>query len=348
MEVEFLSNMRYSLFVSEAEWKDWHVKLGKFWNYFEHASRASLDVARRPSGPPTPTSNISSPLPTPPASNHASPPYLASYSSNPLAYPYAVPVPAASYILPAVARTPELDQQFNPRKRSLDDGSHEPPPKRMVRETRPLAGRGTSDISIPSYSTGIMANGSSLSMQIPSICAPRSTSELFPAVSAPQSLPGGRAMSVSFVPQPAAVRLPVTLAPSVAAHSQLSANNLSPYAEASRRQTIYPVSSVGSPASVYYSAASSQGTMSPSYILSHRNSPYRPVRDVSTLLGPPRSGFIHAAPQHLPFDQMHYQPLAKSRGEYRTGVVPYLHHDAWPNMQQMPPWPTVTQSGMSR
>ncbi|KAL9590981.1 MAG: hypothetical protein Q9203_000177 [Teloschistes exilis] len=32
MEVEFLSNMRYTLYASENEWRAWHVKLGKFWN----------------------------------------------------------------------------------------------------------------------------------------------------------------------------------------------------------------------------------------------------------------------------------------------------------------------------
>ena len=39
MEVEFLSNIRYDLFSSEAEWLQWHTKLGLFSDYFNQASK---------------------------------------------------------------------------------------------------------------------------------------------------------------------------------------------------------------------------------------------------------------------------------------------------------------------
>jgi hypothetical protein len=62
---------------------------------------------------------------------------------------------------------------------------------------------------------------------------------------------------------------------------------------------------------------------SPSIYLQQRNSPYKPVRNVNTLLYPPPSAFLQQ--YHLPNpvlpNQMHYQPLGK-RNEYRTGIVP--------------------------
>ncbi|KAI9872942.1 MAG: hypothetical protein M1823_008041, partial [Watsoniomyces obsoletus] len=37
MEVEFLSNMRYDLYVSELEWKDWKSTLGLLGSFYEKA-----------------------------------------------------------------------------------------------------------------------------------------------------------------------------------------------------------------------------------------------------------------------------------------------------------------------
>lgn len=39
MEVEFLSNMKYSLFISAEEWDKWQIQLGCFADFFELASR---------------------------------------------------------------------------------------------------------------------------------------------------------------------------------------------------------------------------------------------------------------------------------------------------------------------
>ena len=44
MEVEFLSNMRYSLYVSEREWEDWHQKLGRFWAFWDRASKMPVQI----------------------------------------------------------------------------------------------------------------------------------------------------------------------------------------------------------------------------------------------------------------------------------------------------------------
>ena len=39
MEVEFLSNMRYSLFTSKEQWEDWLVRVAKYWEYCQRAQR---------------------------------------------------------------------------------------------------------------------------------------------------------------------------------------------------------------------------------------------------------------------------------------------------------------------
>jgi len=91
---------------------------------------------------------------------------------------------------------------------------------------------------------------------------------------------------------------------------------------------------------------------SPSIYLQQRNSPYKPVRHVNTLLYPPPSAFLHQyqLPNPVLPNQMHYQPLGK-RNEYRTGIVPEFldnahrlagyHQPQMPQMPQMLPNPHV-------
>ena len=67
MEVEFLSNMRYGLYVGEPEWRHWHTKLGRFWAYWSRAS--TMPLAPSPSlllvrpSPPPPTTAATAPTP---------------------------------------------------------------------------------------------------------------------------------------------------------------------------------------------------------------------------------------------------------------------------------------------
>lgn len=353
MEVEFLSNMKYSLFVSEAEWGEWHVKLGRFWNYFENASRAPLEPSRRPSGPPTPMPVLSPSLPPTPTTNRTPTSYLSSYNPNSLGYPYPPSIPShmGSYVPQSVNRMPEVDPRPASRKRSRDESAQEPPAKRVVRTVGLHPGLGNSDPAAPTRSAGIMSNNApSLPAPHPSATTARSTNDVYPSLSAPKPVAGGLTISTMFGTQPNPVRPPMTLAPSVASHTHPITHNFPSGPEESRRHTPYPVSGTSSPASAFFTTpATSQSNLSPSYILTHRNSPYRPVREVSTLLVPPQSGVIQGASQQLSYDQMHYQPLGKSRNEYRTGVVPYLHHDAWPSsMPQNPTWPAIIQANGSK
>jgi hypothetical protein len=83
-----------------------------------------------------------------------------------------------------------------------------------------------------------------------------------------------------------------------------------------------------SPAISAYSTHTPQTNLSPSFFLANRNSPYRPVRNFNTLLIPPPSSFQQQ--RTVPFEHMHYQPLGKTAAERKTGLLPYIHHEAWP------------------
>lgn len=341
MEVEFLSNMRYSLFTSDSEWRQWHAKLGRFWDYFDKASRTPLEVLPRALGPPTPSLNLSPSLPSPPTSTNASPPFLSSYP-----HPFSMPPFLASSI-PPTGTIPELNMRPAGRKRSYEDNSSEPPAKRM---TRAMASGTSSTTLTPSTIQGFTPNLPRLPMPNLSITTNPLTNHYPSQHSAHLPLPG-RAMSMVYPglsnwPQPNSV-------PSSTAPTPLNphANTFSPYGEPShsQRQSPYPITSAtSSPHSACFSQPPpSQSHLSPSVFLMQRNSPYKPVRGVNTLLVPPPSASMQNQPQRLGYDQMHYQPLGKSISERKTGVVPYMHHEAWPQMHQIPPWPSVGQSNYS-
>ncbi|KAL8696845.1 MAG: hypothetical protein Q9201_007448, partial [Fulgogasparrea decipioides] len=143
MEVEFLSNMRYTLYASENEWKAWHVKLGKFWKYFEAASKSPVEAAPKILNPPVPSPHGPPNLPSPPASTHTSPPYISSHSfsttapahPHPLSMPPYLPLTGASTLGPLS----EPGLKSTSRKRNCDQvaESVEPPTKRQVHSATP-------------------------------------------------------------------------------------------------------------------------------------------------------------------------------------------------------------------
>lgn len=127
MEVEFLSNMRYDLYVSESEWKDWKATLGRLGSFYEKALRFFAQP------PITPLAqSFGQKLPSPPSTHHSQHPYATftlhhNYSGlpNPLASaPHLPPSPLRQQRLPSV-------DILNGRKRSLDMGSEQSAAKRM-------------------------------------------------------------------------------------------------------------------------------------------------------------------------------------------------------------------------
>ena len=350
MEVEFLSNMRYSLYTSKEKWAEWQTKLGRFWTYFEKASRAPVETPARTPGAAAPTIKLPSALPSPPSSNHTSPPLIGMYSPHNVGHTYAHPVnqrlPPA---LPSPAASiPDLGihSTTNSRKRSYDSASQEPPPKRLLRSTTNNANLSRANSLTPLYAPGV---GPQLP-HLPAPMLPTTTGPIanpYPAMSSTHlPPPGGRAMSMVYTPHTNQPWNQGTVTPISSGSSTGSTGTASvPAYDQLRRQSLHPAEPTGS------SPTSAMGTgpilpqahPSPSYFLSNRNSPYRPVRGVSTLLVSPPSAAVHNAPHNLPLHQMHYHPLAKTRTEYKTGVVPYMHHDAWSNLYQPQHWPQMPQ-----
>jgi hypothetical protein len=348
MEVEFLSNMRYSLYTSEAEWRDWHVKLGRFWSYFDRASKA--DIVPRPiqtGTPVTPTLNIPPSLPSPPSSTHTSPPFTTTYSpSNSIPNPLPIPSQLPTAVPSPVVSMPPVDLRPTPRKRSYDDSIQEPPAKRV---TRSMAQKYSASTGFPvgptEFSSTPRPASSMPRLPTPNLSISTSSANGYGVPSFAQlPPPGGRAMSLAF-PGPMSWSQPAAM-PSTSAPSQQSTHNitLTPFGQQSRQQILNPTSSpiTSSPTSSGFSGqGSSPSHLSPSFFLTNRNSPYRPVRRVSTLLVPPPPASFNSAPHGLGFNQMHYQPLGKSKSECKTGVVPYMQADSWPQIQssQWPPLP---------
>jgi hypothetical protein len=319
MEVEFLSNMRYTLYASESEWTRWHQKLGRFWDYFDKASRSHES---RPRGSSTPNLHPSLPLPSPPASQHASPPFPSAAAGGP---PRLHPLSMPPYMAPSVAspmpRMHEVELGPNPRKRSMDESGPEPSSKRLAR-TAPGSAHPPPRLPMPNLATPAAAGGGRGG-----------------------PLPG---------PGPYAAHLP--LPPAVHGHHapwQQPAEmptptgppgTLPPMADQLRRQSpLRPGSRTVSPTGSGFGPGTAHDLLSPSGYPAQRSSPYRPVRGVNTLLVPPPPATRHHPTRPHPHDRMHYLPLGKPAGETKTGIVPYMPYDSW---QPLPPamgWPPLPQ-----
>jgi energy-converting hydrogenase Eha subunit F len=173
---------------------------------------------------------------------------------------------------------------------------------------------------------------------LPSATIPQPNLSIGTTISQQLPLPHVRAMSTVFnpsstwpqsIPSAAAVAPTVTQTTNPLALYNASAVSLP---DPGRRQSPYTTANVSSDSvspSSAYAIHTPQNHLSPSFFLVNRNSPYRPVRAVNTLLIPPPSASLHQ-PRHLSIDQMHYQPLGKNFTERRTGILPYLHHDGLP------------------
>ncbi|RAH61123.1 hypothetical protein BO85DRAFT_364386 [Aspergillus piperis CBS 112811] len=344
MEVEFLSNIRYNLFVSKEEWNEWHVKLGLFTDYFNKAPRASEKNEKHPTPPvlnvsptlvPSPRAQLPSPstkLPSPPA-------------SDPLrSQPWAMPMNAVPY-----TGAPQLPSDLPPatssRKRSREEPLEEPPAKRTAMPNNMLTSMpslppSSALTSIPALPPVLASSG--VPPHLPAMSEPvsRLPRPNFPSHSLPPTMPAlsqlnpsGRVMppvynpSANWVPQmPPATSVPTTAVGPVANGMYNTSISL-PDPSRHHNSPFAMTSGTISPAVSAYSVHTPQNHLSPTFFLANRNSPYRPVRSVNTLLIPPPSTSMQQ--QRIPFEHMHYQPLGKS--ERKTGLLPYSHPEAWPH-----------------
>ncbi|KAI4838104.1 hypothetical protein E4T44_08204, partial [Aureobasidium sp. EXF-8845] len=267
MEVEFLSNMKYALFTSAEEWSQWQNRLGRFASFFDRASR--------------PMPQLPHTLPSPPVSNHASPPYYGAIHPVTQSFPQ---YPSS------LGPLPDLASHIS-RKRSLDTYT-EPPAKRAA----------------PAYPTSTQAQSHYIPrVTLPSLPLPQPSQHL-------QQLPQLPPLNYSQRPMNNATQPPTpwSTAPSITAavshaSTPLGMTSVPQSVVQSRHQSPFPTSAAGSPTDGHYQPAGQAhvSQLSPSYFLAQRNSPYRPVRGVSTLLVPPPSRAMQQ-PQNVQREQMHY------------------------------------------
>lgn len=385
MEVEFLSNMRYSLLVTEAQWDQWLDKLKGFWRYLELARQAAAS-SPSPLLIPSPTvRTLASPLPSPTGSlNNRHSPSLIPVPNGDYAQNWHTSYVASNAISP-LALKPEPQLLF--RKRSPPDqgDSAEPPAKRVSRAVVEQ-GRATAQIPfqvlsqqapVPFFAPPAAQPPATLHpvpqlparaaapdqtrLPVPSLtlntaqaaagAGPIAQSQPYgssayaapqaPPLSLPPLVQGVRAMSTVFpvttyapaqsstatceAVTPTTSFAPVSygtptkrLSPQHAFSSGVPYGGSSPLVDPFGHHIATPIGNAGGASGLHTPIAHS-----PSVYLQQRNSPYRPVRHVSTLLCPPPSAFLEQ--YHLPNpvlpNQMHYHPLGK-RNEYRTGILP--------------------------
>ena len=346
MEVEFLSNMRYSLFTSEHKWKEWHTILGKFGTFFDRASKVPPPSAISPVGAAPLQLNRPNFVPSPPTSHHPSPPVQMLYSPSQSQFsntPLLQPQATSSAVSP-IGPLPELGPIQ--RKRS-SDYTVEPPPKRQAHGFAP--GPYSNAPLIPTLQTPVNRSFEppqsmnrlpplpSLSIPTPQSNAPMQVKN-WSELSLP--VPGGRSMAMVY-PPPVQWQQPVSTPTSTAPPSMYSTQT--PTTERSRQVSPYPVSAGSSPVSATYPPVTGQRQLSPSFFLNQRQSPYRPVRGVHTLLVAPPTSSMHNPARNIAYDQMQYQPLGRPMAERRAGPLPYMDHGAWPEVNQFNQLPVPQQ-----
>jgi hypothetical protein len=344
MEVEFLSNMRYSLFTSEAQWKAWHKKLGKFGTYIDLANKARESAAMRPALLTPTAAHFPNTLPSPPNPfQQLSPPFSGSYSPSHLSIsntPILLPQPGTSAISP-IGPLPERDPRFSGRKRSYDEGLQEPSAKRQVPANyhQQLPNLPVTTLSQP-QPQALHPPVSLSSVPMP-LAAQAAQMQLAPQL----PIPGSRAMSLVYQPPVSQQFLPQVSLP--ASIPPLQTTGLPPlpalHPDHVRQLSPFPGGSANSSPTnaVYTSTGQMQQQNSPSYFLAQRCSPYRPVRQVQTLLAPPSHTPLYNAPRLISHDQMQYHPLGRPFSERRVGHLPYLNHEAWPQHHQYNQWSEV-------
>ncbi|RMD44962.1 hypothetical protein DV735_g163, partial [Chaetothyriales sp. CBS 134920] len=332
MEVEFLSNMRYELYASESQWYEWKEMLGRLGAFYEKASVLPHTDAQ----PITPTTqSFAHRLPSPP-STHGSGIQIpvAGYPSIPNPTSTAPKLPRSP-----LRQRPTAGSDTTPRKRSFDASSESRSAKRIHYQTTdvpfqsnnlpapqsyipPLTHALPAPFYPPASNPGGL-NSEALRLPVPRLPAQMPENQLAP-LSVP---PVSRAMGSVFPPATAPYQPITPLSTASSGLYQTQMPNLALY-PASHNNNGMP--SHTSPTAYGTSTPTLPG-LSPSHFLGNRQSPYRPVRNVNTLLIPPPSAALQNSVRNIAAEQIRYQPLGKANHEYRSGPVPHLHAD---NFQQ--------------
>ncbi|ROT38079.1 cyclin [Sodiomyces alkalinus F11] len=344
MEVEFLSNMRYSLLATKDEWEDWLAKLACFSEYYERA----LAQPTSPVGPCSPTARFTSPslAPTRGAGVHsttqsATPTTTHLYSPHSTAqvngheWVGLSPLSAKSNIQrPSKKRAQEEEPSEHPAKRPAVRHPQQPHPARP-----PVVGEQPIRLPVPHLSLNTNTSISSQAPYVAPIIFPTQVNVSLPPLGSNvramatvySNAPGIPASSTGQLSLPAAPgTAPVGPQAALTSTNGISVHPTIGYGTPNRRQSPGTLAAFGSsPLIDMYTSGSGVHTPithtpishSPSVYLQQRPSPYKPVRHVNTLLYPPPSTSLHEYHMSAPQPQMHYQPLGR-RNDLRTGVVP--------------------------
>ncbi|KAL9632862.1 MAG: hypothetical protein Q9164_005043 [Protoblastenia rupestris] len=336
MEVEFLSNMRYTLYASHIEWDEWHVKLGRFAEYYDRASQIPVESASQPLVLPAPRISMGPNLPSPPISQQSSPPYLPQLAfgnqglPHPLSMPPYLPSAATASLTPII---PGVDSRTWSRKRSLEDSVPEPPAKRM---TNYVSSATSSATLTPST---LRDSGSPWKLPPPQFLSGPPAGP-YRSPTQPQ-LPAGRAMASVFPNQnrpPQRGPLPSLKPPQYLSQQGTTTSNSPMPLQSHSQRSCSQAGTTPSPSAYHFPHHTTPNGLSPSSFPAPRTSPYKPIRGVNTLLVPPPSTSVQNAPQQLSYDQMHYQPIGRPSSERRTGQLPLHSFYTWSdNAHQMQP-----------
>ena len=323
MEVEFLSNMRYTLFVDSADWKAWEVKLGRFWSAIQRAQKISPgNLPRLPHFNSNPFPNTK--LPSPPNSVQGSPPFAADqFGQSPS---HARPSTNPPYLAPPhpfpSTPMPDVDLRPNGRKRSNEGILDEPASKRIVtsmpssaplRPTLMPLSNHTLTSNIPILPMPPASNlGQRSSLSIPTSATPSYQLPTVRPMERNGSLDGRTQIPTRpTLPQLALGNNPIQDRPMLQPRTGAATPSPTSYE--------FPSSSYSTPHNLSPSSASA-------YPYSY--SPYKPVRMVDTLLCPPPSSSMQNAFHNVPRDNIRYHPLqAGKRAPERVGTLPFYQQD---------------------
>ena len=359
MEVEFLSNMRYTLYASKGEWQSWLQKLRRFAEYFDTASRAADELRI--------LSNRSSTSSIPLQVMHAAPVGIYTAPSiKPLnsrtPYPLAMPSYPAQIPQPApISRMPDIDLMPGSRKRSFDDSMDERPSKRISRSFginplmdnfSPISSLGSassiySEIPTPRTVTGYVDNS-----MIPrgNASYPDHTARLpLPAMNNQQMLP--QLPIYPQIPQMHMSRAMNSVYPPPTHLPSLDLLKPQPHTQSQGPSTlrmppmIDPGQTMSTSASRNNSPLASGMTptgelLSPMIYGHYRSSPYKPVRTVNSLLAPPPPTSLGNPANGIGSAGLQYRPIGKQLGQSRVGVVPHISQ-TYPQY----PWPIQNVQG---
>lgn len=349
MEVEFLSNMRYTLYASKGEWQCWLQKLRRFAEYFDTASRVADELRV--------ISNRASISAIPPQVTQTAPsgayPTSIKPMNNRMAYPLAMPTYPTQIPSASIPRMPDIDLKPGSRKRSFEDSIDERPTKRMSRTfgINPLSdaispvpplGSATSiysDQSTPRTISGYVENsmprGISYLDQTARFPLPAMTNQqILPQLPTYPQIPQmhmARSMASVYHPPPNLLSLEL-LKPQPHTQSQGPLSLRMP-------PMLDPAQTMSSSASRNNSPSAGCVTptgehLSPMIYGHYRSSPYKPVRTVNSLLAPPPPTSLGNPANGIGSSGLQYRPLGKQLGQSRIGVVPHISQTysqyAWP------------------